>query len=125
MVARKASSQRLSSVTGAFLLALGFVLLFANLDGIAASLNSFAGVPASEAVCVLPALGLAGMHAVQAYNFDHDAFLSGLRQILISFWPMFLVAIGAVLLQRAFGARLAKSRVGSAVSAAWGRHERR
>ena len=99
MAARKSSSKRLMSIGGAFLFALGFVILMANLNGIEASLSSFAGVSANGATGILPALGLAGLHALQAYTFDHDAFLSGFRQILVSFWPLLLVIAGVVLLR--------------------------
>ena len=106
MVARQASSQSLKSIAGTFLLAIGLLFLVANLEGMAACINNFAGISSHEALGIAPILGLAGMHAVQAYTFDHDAFLSGLRQNLVSFWPIILVAIGATLLQNAFVGRL-------------------
>lgn len=111
MTARQASLQSLKSITGALLFALGLVILFANLDQLAISLSSFPGSSAHEAVGVLPAIGLAGLHTVQAYTFNHDAFLSGLRQILISFWPLILVVIGAALVRRAFSGGIAKSEI--------------
>jgi len=88
MTARRTSSQSLKSISGAGIFALGLLLLFVNLDGVAAYMTNFAGVSAHEAQGILPALGLAGFHAFEAYAFDHDAFLSGLRQILVSFWPL-------------------------------------
>lgn len=99
MAARKASSKRLISIAGAFLFALGLMILIANLDGIEASLSSFAGISANGALGILPAIGLAGLHALQAYTFDRDAFLSCFRQILVSFWPLLLVIAGVVLLR--------------------------
>jgi ascorbate-specific PTS system EIIC-type component UlaA len=108
MVARQASSQSLKSVAGALLLALGLVFLFANLEGIAACMSNFAGISAHETVGIVPILGLAGMHAVQAYTFDHDAFLLGLRQNLVSFWPLIVVAIGAALLKSGFAGPVAR-----------------
>ncbi len=111
MAARQASSQTLKSITGAFFVALGFVILFSNLDGVATSACSFAGISPHEAPGILPAFGLAGLHALQTYTFDHDAFLSGLRQILVSFWPLILVAFGAVLFGSAFRGRFATAQV--------------
>ena len=108
MVARQASSQSLKSIAGALLLALGLVFLSTNLEGIAACISNFAGISAHEAPGIVPVLGLAGMHAVQAYTFDHDAFLSGLRQNLVSFWPLIVVAIGAALLKSGFAGRVAR-----------------
>jgi hypothetical protein len=103
MAARKAASQSLKSIAGATLLALGLVLLFANLDGVAASLTSFSGISAHEALGVLPTLGLAALHAAQAYAFDQDGLISGFMKNLVSFWPMILILAGAALLQRAWG----------------------
>lgn len=106
MAAPHTSSKSLKSVTGAGLCALGLVFLFANLDAIAASASAFAGVPAPQTLQILPALGLAALHAIQAFAFDHSQFLSGLLRILVSFWPLILVLIGAALLRGAFPGRL-------------------
>jgi hypothetical protein len=117
MVARQASSQSLKSTAGALLLALGLVFLFANLEGIAACINNFAGISTHEALGIVPVLGLAGMHAVQAYAFDREAFLSGLRQNLVSFWPLIVVAIGAGLLKSGLDRRLTRPGASAASSA--------
>jgi len=117
MAARQASSNSLKSIAGALLLALGLVFLFGNLEGMAACISNFAGVSAHDAVGIVPALGLAGMHAVQAYTFDRDAFLSGLRQNLVSFWPLIVVVIGMALLKSGLGRRLTRHRVSAASSA--------
>jgi hypothetical protein len=95
-------SQNLKSITGAILLALGFLVLFANLDAVASQISSAAGLPGETAPGVLPALILATVHAVQSYVFDHAGFLSGILQILVSFWPVILVIIGLALLRDAF-----------------------
>ena len=89
--------------------ALGLLLLFVNLDGVAAYIANFAGVSGYEAQGILPALGLGGFHAFEAYAFDQDAFLSGLRQILVSFWPLIVIAIGAALLRNGLGNRFVNS----------------
>jgi hypothetical protein len=91
----------MKSLTGAGILVLGLFLLFVNLDGVAARISDAIGAPA-ESLRILPALGLAGLHAVQAYTFDHAGFLSSLTQMLLSFWPLLLVAAAAALL-RPFG----------------------
>jgi hypothetical protein len=107
MVARQASLQNLKSIAGAVLFALGLVLLFANLDGVAATASNFAGISAHEGLGVLPALGLAGLHALQAYTFDQAGFISAFLQILVSFWPLVLIFVGAVVLRRAQARRSA------------------
>jgi hypothetical protein len=111
MATRQATFQSLKSIAGASLLALGLVLLFANLNGVAASLSDFAGLSAREGLALLPALGLAGLHALQAYAFDPAGFTSGFLQILVSFWPLVLIFVGAFVLRRALARRSAAFRV--------------
>src|SRR5258707_5647381 len=102
MAGRRATSQSLKSIAGASFIALGLVVLLANLDGVAASLSNCAGILIHETVGILPALGLAALHAAQTYVFDHAAFLSSLLQILVSFWPVILILAGALLLRDVF-----------------------
>jgi hypothetical protein len=110
MAARHTTTRSMKSVSGAAALAIGFLLLFVNLDGIAAQINDAVGTP-GETVGILPAIGLAGLHALQAFTFDHAGFLSSLLQILVSFWPLILVLLGVALLRNAFGEHVAKSAV--------------
>jgi hypothetical protein len=106
MMAGQTSFRSLKSIAGACAFVLGFFLLFVNLDGFATLLNHAAGAPA-EMVGILPALGLAGLHAVHAYTFDQPGFLSSLLQILVSFWPLLLIVVGATMLLHAFKGRSA------------------
>jgi hypothetical protein len=117
MASQQASSQSLKSIAGASVLALGLAVLFANLDGVAASVSHFAGMSAHEGLGVLPALGLAGLHALQAYAFDQDGFISGFLQILVSFWPLILILVGAVLLRDVFRGPSASHRADTSSSA--------
>jgi hypothetical protein len=114
MATRQASSQRVNSIAGASLLALGLVILFANFDGVAASMSSVSGISAHETLGLFPALGLAALHAAQTYVFDQDGFISGLLKNLVSFWPLILIFVGAALLRRpaAFGASAGSQRAG-------------
>jgi hypothetical protein len=66
---------------------------------------------------MIPALGLAGLRAVQVYIFDHSHFLSALQQILVSFWPLLLVVVGAVLMRRTLEHRSAVPGTGTEISA--------
>ena len=110
MAASRTTTRSMKSVSGATALAIGSFLLFVNLDGIAAQINDAVGAPA-ESVGIFPALGLAGLHALQAFAFDHTGFLSSLLQILVSFWPLILVLLGTALLRSTFGESAAKSAV--------------
>ena len=102
MAAQRTFPQGLKSITGAILLALGLLVLFANLDAVAAQITGAAGISGEQTPGVLPALVLTAFDGLEAYAFDHAGFLSGLLQILVSFWPLILIIIGAVLLRDAF-----------------------
>jgi hypothetical protein len=115
MAARQTSSRTLKSLAGAGIFALGLLLLFLNLDGVIAQISYAVGAPV-QAPQILPALGLVGLHAVQAYTLDQAGFLPSLEQMLVSFWPMILIAIGAALLRGSFSRRLAESEVVAAYS---------
>jgi hypothetical protein len=103
MESRQPSTKSLKSITGAALVALGLLMLFANVDGVVSSMGSFASLSANESLGAIPALGLAALHAMQAYTLDRAGFFSALRQILVSFWPLLLVILGGILLRYAFG----------------------
>jgi len=98
MAARQTTSRNMQSISGISVLALGLFLLLANVDGVTAQINRAAGAPA-EVLGILPALFLAGLRGLQTYFFDHAGFLSSLMQILVSFWPLLLIAAGAILLR--------------------------
>jgi len=97
---------------------MGFVLLFGNLDALEPSVSRVFGGPTPSGVEALPALVLVTSHAVQAYAFDQQGFFSVLEQILVSFWPLFLVMIGVVLLRGAFLGQFKKIQHGASSPAA-------
>jgi len=115
MANQQTSSKGLRPVLGAALLAIGFLLLFGNLDALEASVGRILGAPASGGTECVSVLILATSHAVQAYAFDHQGFLSVLQQILVSFWPLLLVMTGAVLLRSSSVSRQPQYPAGSAV----------
>src|SRR5438445_630201 len=102
MADRRATSQSIKSIAGASFFALVLIMLLSKIDRVAASLSSFAGNSAHETLGILPALGLAALHAAQTYAFDPAGFLSSLLQILVSFWPVILIFAGALLLRDVF-----------------------
>jgi hypothetical protein len=104
MAARQTVLQSLKSIAGASLFAVGLVILFTNFEGVVASLSNAAGISAHEGLGVLPAVGLAGLHALQAYTFDQAGIGSALAQILVSFWPLLLIIAGAMMLLGVFQA---------------------
>jgi hypothetical protein len=112
MEAWRISSRSLKSLVGAGIFALGLILLFVNLDGVIAQISHAVGAP-TEAPQILPVLGLASLHVVQAYTFDHTGFLPSLLQILVSFWPLLPIFVGAVLLRSSVLEGLAPQRIGA------------
>lgn len=107
MTAQTTASRSLKSIAGVTACALGLLLLFANLDGLVEQIHPTVAAP-SDALGFLPALGIAGLHAVQSYTFNRAGFLSSLQQILVSFWPLLLVIAGVMLLWNSFGERFAR-----------------
>jgi len=99
---RQTAANSLKAIVGAFLLAIGLVILFVNLDGVTATLSNSAGLSGHEGLDIVPAIGLAGLHALQAYSFDSNGFIAGFLRILVSFWPLVLIYTGAVVLGRVF-----------------------
>ncbi len=121
MAAQQTSPHRLKSIAGAILLALGFLILFVNLDAVAGQIANTTSTPEEPFVGMLTALVLAMMRAVQSYAFDHAGFLSSLLQILVSFWPLILIVAGAILLRR--GASM-RQQLSVERSTAWSRGDR-
>src|SRR5712664_3401641 len=101
MAARQTTPRSLTSIAGAFLLAVGFLILFSNLDAAAARIAYATGNAGGHVLETLPALVLALLHGLQVYVFDHAGFLSGVLQFLVSFWPLILILAGALLLRDA------------------------
>jgi hypothetical protein len=113
MAALEAAPKSLKSIAGTILLILGFLILLANLDAVAGQIANAAGTSPEHSPGMLPALVLVTLRAVEAYAFDHAGFLSGLLQILVSFWPLILIILGAGLLRDTFWGRSAAYKAGA------------
>lgn len=120
MAARQSTPRSLMSIAGAFLLAIGFLILFSNLDAAATRIAYATGNTEGHVVETLPALGLTLLHGLQAYVFDHAGFLSGLREFLVSFWPLILILAGALLLRDTLRGRFQAYKPGTGGSSAKG-----
>jgi hypothetical protein len=106
MARQQTSTRSLLSITGATLLILGLVLIFSNIDEFAVHITNSFPAPMKN-LGMLPALGLAGLSALQVYLSDHSRFFSALLQFLVSFWPLLLVVAGALLMRRTLASRSA------------------
>jgi len=95
------TADNVRSIAGGALVGLGLHMLSANLTGDATQLRQQLGMPAGEALGVLPSVALAASQAARAYAIDHQGFLDGLLQLLASFWPLLLVIVGTILLRDA------------------------
>lgn len=94
------------SIAGTALVGLGLLILFGSVDGAAAQLSCPLGNTAREALGVLPTFILAAAsQAFQVCVIDQQGFFQGLFQILVSFWLLLLVVIGALLLRAAFATK--------------------
>jgi hypothetical protein len=94
MATQHRPSQTFRSIAGSALVGLGLFILFGNLGGAAAQLRHLLSVPGEG-------LGLLAS-VILAASFDHRRLLHGLLQMLLSFWPLLFVIVGAVLLRDAF-----------------------
>jgi hypothetical protein len=116
MTRQQTWNRSIKAITGATLLSLGLLLLLANLDEVTTHFSSSLTSTTGSVSTVID-VGLAGLRAVQTYFFDRPTFQAGLHLILVSFWPLILVIIGAALLQKTVSQRLANRRVGISSSA--------
>lgn len=92
MARQHTTPQGLISIVEAALVALGFVILFAKLDGPAAQwMTNLLGTTVRTALELLLSLVPAAWQALQAYAVDHQCPL----QLLVSFWPLLHVIAGA------------------------------
>src|ERR1700693_4579926 len=91
--------QNLKLIAGTALIGLGLFILFGNLTHATAQLSRHAGISAeaTRTFGELTAVGLAALQVWRSYLFDRQELLRGLREILISSWPLLLVIAGAIL----------------------------
>lgn len=97
MVGQNTLFQNLKSIAGIALMGLGILILFGNLTHATAQLSRYAGIgaEATQTFGEMTAVGLAALQVWRSYLFDPQELLRGLREILISFWPLVLVIAGA------------------------------
>jgi hypothetical protein len=104
MARRHTLIQNFKSIAGAALIGLGVFILSRNLVEAAAQLSDHLGITGEEVetLGVVATVGLAASQLLQSYLFDHQEFLQGLYQILMSFSPLLLVIAGRELLRDGF-----------------------
>ncbi|MBZ5652251.1 MAG: hypothetical protein LAO18_17415 [Acidobacteriia bacterium] len=95
-------SESLKSIAGGTLVGVGLHMWFGNLHGVASQLTHALGTPAGDTLGLLPSVILATAQAGRVYTSDHQGFFLELLRMLLSFWPLLLVSVGAGFLRDAF-----------------------
>jgi hypothetical protein len=94
----KQNTPTLRSIGGSAILAPALFILLGNLGADAAHLSHLLGVTAGQGLGTLSSIVLAA-------TLHQQCLLRCLLQVLISFWPLLLVVLGATLLRDAFADR--------------------
>jgi hypothetical protein len=102
MTRQDKTSESITVIAGGALVGLGLHILSGNLDTAADQLRHLLGNTVGDALGVLPSVVLASSQAAEAYALDHHGFLQCFLRMLVSFWPLFLVVVGTVLLREVF-----------------------
>ena len=98
MAMQRTFFERAKSITGVALIALGIFIFGENLGPAVSQLSHVLDTIPREALGAVSTLVLAALRVVQAYPADHQRFLQALlHQMLLSSWPLLLVAIGTAL----------------------------
>lgn len=102
MAGQHRTSGSLKSIAGGALVGLGLHIWFGNLHGVASQLTHLLGTSSGKALGLAPSVILAAAQAGRVYASDHQGFFVEVARMLISFWPLLLVIVGAGLLRDVF-----------------------
>jgi hypothetical protein len=96
-------TRNIKPIAGAALVGLVLFILLGNTDVFAAPPSCPLETIAGQVLGVLPSFVLtAASQALQAYVLDHQGLSEGFFQMLVSFWSLLLVILGAVSVRAAF-----------------------
>jgi len=95
-MARQRRAKRVQSAAGAALAGLGLVILFGKLDKPVARLTNCLSTGTRETLELLVALVPAAWHVLQAYSFDQQQLSPCPFRMLVSFWPLLHLIVGAL-----------------------------
>ena len=102
MTRQPVTSGSLQSIAGGALAGLGLHIWFGNLQGIASQLTHLLGTSPGETLGLAPSVILAAAQAGRVYASDHREFFLEVLRMLVSFWPLLLVVVGAGFLRDVF-----------------------
>ena len=95
-------SGSLQSIAGGALVGLGLHIWFGNLQGVTSRLTHLLGPSSGETLGLAPSVIVAAAQAGRIYASDHWGFFLEVLRMLISFWPLLLVIVGAGFLKDVF-----------------------
>jgi hypothetical protein len=96
------ASESLQSIAGGGLVGLGLHIWFGNLQGVASQLTHLLGASSGETLGLASSVIVAAAQAGRVYASDHQGFFLDVLRMLVSFWPLLLVIVGAGLLKDVF-----------------------
>jgi hypothetical protein len=103
MGSQRTRTRNIKPIAGAAIVGLGLFILLGNGDVFAAPLSCPLETIAGEVLGVLPSFVLAAAsRALQACVLDQQGLFEGFVQMLVSFWSLLLVILGAVSVRAAF-----------------------
>ena len=102
MAGQHRASESLKSIAGGALVGLGLHIWFGNLHGVASQLTRLVGASAGDTLGLVPSVILTAAQAGRVYASDHQEFFLDVVRVLVSFWPLLLVIVGAGFLRDVF-----------------------
>ena len=116
MMTRQTTSGKAKSAIGMVIVALGLAVLAPKFVGLAPLLNGTLQELTQQTFNALPSIGLGVLHAGQTLAFEPGTFFARVLGILVSFWPLLVVAVGTFLLRNDAGVWPLKSGVNGRAS---------
>ena len=102
MARQHRTSESLKSIAGGALVGLGLHIWFGNLEGAASQLTRLLGTSSGDTLGLASSVIVAAAQAGRVYASDHQGFFLEVLRMLVSFWPLLLVIVGAGLLRNVF-----------------------
>jgi hypothetical protein len=93
-------SHSLNNSFGAGLLVFGATLSYLRIENITQHIATTVAAYGSEALGLFPAMGLAAARVLQEFTLNPASALAALLQFLLSFWPVAIIFLGALLLRK-------------------------
>jgi len=98
----KPKSEKVRTSLGIVILALGVLVFLPKFMAVVPHLEENVQEISLDLYNALPTIGLGVLHMGQALAFEPASFFARALHILVSFWPLLLVAAGTILLWSTF-----------------------